>query len=415
MTKKEINKKIVFIRKLLKDGDEFEASMEFDELISDLHSEKKYSIIVESFNRIVKLVSDASQFYFFELAFAYVEMEDENSAEKVYEHLIANDPDNTAFLNNLSNIKKRKRNYKEAFDLISKAYEIEPEDELITNNFDSLNQIIIEQKEREQKFKHSLIHLERENKFVIDKLKNFINNAKNDKNYENGILPIAKWKFKVFMKTDEQKADSLRTQWLDKEYIIDTGQRGSYYEVIYEINPYLEKAISEVRLKTINPNWIKGIENLNSEKLEEINYYRNLKKINRVNKKFKPLLKRDYDELTFNYLVKNNKSTIILAGSLIETLLIYYLNKKKIQSITYQINNRRVSKNLYEATLNDLLQFLEQNKLLQKQFVHLGNISRIFRNYIHPGKELSKTETLDFSKANLCYISACELINFIIL
>lgn len=299
--------------------------------------------------------------------------------------------------------------------MISKAYEIEPEDELITNNFDSLNQIIIEQKEREQKFKHSLIHLERENKFVIDKLKNFINNAKNDKNYENGILPIAKWKFKVFMKTDEQKADSLRTQWLDKEYIIDTGQRGSYYEVIYEINPYLEKAISEVRLKTINPNWIKGIENLNSEKLEEINYYRNLKKINRVNKKFKPLLKRDYDELTFNYLVKNNKSTIILAGSLIETLLIYYLNKKKIQSITYQINNRRVSKNLYEATLNDLLQFLEQNKLLQKQFVHLGNISRIFRNYIHPGKELSKTETLDFSKANLCYISACELINFIIL
>lgn len=109
MTKKEINKKIVFIRKLLKDGDEFEASMEFDELISDLHSEKKYSIIVESFNRIVKLVSDASQFYFFELAFAYVEMEDENSAEKVYEHLIANDPDNTAFLNNLSNIKKKKK------------------------------------------------------------------------------------------------------------------------------------------------------------------------------------------------------------------------------------------------------------------------------------------------------------------
>ena len=65
------------------------------------------------------------------------------------------------------------------------------------------------------------------------------------------------------MKTDEQKAESLRTQWLDKDYIIDTGQRGDYYEVVYEINPYIEKALSEIKFKVINPDWIKGIEKLN--------------------------------------------------------------------------------------------------------------------------------------------------------
>lgn len=112
--------------------------------------------------------------------------------------------------------------------------------------------------------------------------------------------------------------------------------------------------------------------------------------------------------------MKNHKSTIILSGSLIETLLIYHLKKKKITNVSYEVNNRKVSKELFEATLNDLLQFLEQKKMLEKHFVHLGNISRIFRNYVHPGKELRETEELDQSKSNICYISASELINTMI-
>lgn len=104
---------------------------------------------------------------------------------------------------------------------------------------------------------------------------------------------------------------------------------------------------------------------LNTKSLEEINYYRNLKRIEKLNKEFKLIVKRDYDELTFNYLAKNNKTTIILSGSLIETLLIYYLKKKKVSTVAYEINNKKISKELYEATLNDLLQYLEQNKELE--------------------------------------------------
>ncbi len=414
MTKKEINERIKLIKNHLKAENEFDASEEFNSLAYDLHQAKKYQELTTEFNKISKLVGQLCDFYTFELAYAFDHCDDENSSEKVYEYLSNEEPNNTAVLNNLSNIKKRKRKFKDAFELISRAYELDSEDEIISNNYDALNQIISEEKEREIRFKHSLTHLERENKFVTDKLQSFIQAAKKDENYENGILPIAKWKFKVFMKTDEQKAESLREQWLDKDYIIDTGQRGKYYEIVYEINPLIEKSLSEIKFKTINPNWIKGIEKLNVEFLDEINYYRNLKKINKVNKKFKEILKRDFDELTLNHLVQNNKTTIILAGSLIETLLIYHLEKKKITKIEYELNNKKLSKNLYDAALNDLLLFLEQNKMLQKQFVHLGNVSRIFRNYVHPGKELKESEELDSSKANLCYISASELINTVI-
>lgn len=411
MTKKEIADKIREIKKLILDDDEFSAMMEFNELVSTLQEEKKFISIIENFNKIARIVDNSEFYYSFGLAFAFVELEDEDSAEKIYEHILASEPNNTAVLNNLSNIKKRKRKFKEAFDLISTAFQIEPTDDIISSNYDNLYEIITEQKEREQRFKHSLVYLERENKFVVDKLTLFIQNSKKDKDFNNGIISIPKWKFKVLMQTGEEKSDSLRTQWLDKNYIFDTGQRGNYHEIIYEINPYIEKGIQEIKFKVVNEDWINGIEKLNTKQLEDINYYRNQKKINKVNKKFKVLLKRDYDELTLNYLMKSNKSTIILAGSLIETLLIYYLNKKKKNKISYEINSKKISKDIYEATLNDLLIYLEQNKMLEKHFVHLGNISRIFRNYVHPGKELRETEELNESKANLCYISASELIN----
>lgn len=85
-----------------------------------------------------------------------------------------------------------------------------------------------------------------------------------------------------------------------------------------------------------------------------------------------------------------------------------------MSTVAYEVNNKKIAKELFEATLNDLLPYLEQNKELEKQYVHLGNISRIYRNYVHPGKELRESEELDDSKANLCYISASELINNLI-
>lgn len=414
MTKKEINERAKVIRDLLKEDDLPTAADEFKSFAYDLHTDKQHSELLTEYFKFKKLLANSSVFYCFELAYAYNQKSDDRSSEIVYEYLLLDEPDNTSMLNNLSNIKKADRKYKEAFDLISKAYEIDPNDEIISNNYESLNHIILEEKERKLRFENAIESLEKENSFVINKLKSFLQAVKKDENYNEGVLPLAKWKFKVYMKTDEQKADSLREQWIKKEYISETGARGSYNEKVYEINPFIVEAINDLEFKTINEGWIKGIERLSIEHLEQINYFKSLKKINKINKKFKFILKRDFDELTLNYLIQNNKSTIILAGSLIETLLIYYLERNKVKVIEYEVNNKKVSKALYSAGLNDLLSYLEQKKMLQKQFVHLGNISRIFRNYVHPGKELKENDELDNSKANLCYISACEIINTIV-
>ena len=64
--------------------------------------------------------------------------------------------------------------------------------------------------------------------------------------------------------------------------------------------------------------------------------------------------------------------------------------------------------------LGDLLNYFEQGKIMSDLFVHLGNISRIHRNFIHPGKEVREFEKLDQSKSDLCYISAVEIIKKLI-
>lgn len=112
MTQKELNEKVKEIIKLIQDDNEFDDLILFDELASSLHGQKQYGEIINAFNKVSKIISDKTLLFTFELAYSYVELNDENSAEKVYEFILSNEPKNSAVLNNLSNIKKRKRKFK---------------------------------------------------------------------------------------------------------------------------------------------------------------------------------------------------------------------------------------------------------------------------------------------------------------
>lgn len=68
---------------------------------------------------------------------------------------------------------------------------------------------------------------------------------------------------------------------------------------------------------------------------------------------------------------------------------------------------------MYDADLGDLLDYFEQNRMLSDLFVHMGNIARISRNFIHPGKELREAEQLSQAKADMCFISALEVVRHI--
>jgi hypothetical protein len=106
----------------------------------------------------------------------------------------------------------------------------------------------------------------------------------------------------------------------------------------------------------------------------------------------------------------NDKSTVILSGSIVESALIYYCEKKKITNISYQRQNKTINKKLYDCDLGDILSYFEQNRLLGNAIVYMGNISRIYRNFVHPGKELREADSLNQEKINLCFASTLEIL-----
>jgi hypothetical protein len=410
MNSKGIKEKIKYLKKLYEEDEFDEAYAQSKNFILELFKEKRYKDIVEADKKLESVP------FIFEVAYAYDENGDKSKAEEIYETILSfpGEENNSAILNNLSNIKKSSDKIKEAFDLIQRAKKIDAKDEIIDRNYQNLLGIINEQKAIEQNYKNAVDLIQRENDFVVGKLKNFFTNIKKEIGFKNNQVAIPNWKFKVLMCTDEQKAESLKKQWIEKGYIRKTNQKIDNFVAIYEINNHIEKAIKKAQSTKINKKWIEGFENVNISKLEKIGYFEILSKIQKINKKFKFLLERDFNELTFNYLVGNEKSVIIMAGSLVETLLIYHCEKKKTKKITYQIQNKAIQKDLYDCDLGDLLNYFEQGKIMSNLFVHLGNIARIYRNFIHPGKELREFERLDQTKADLCYISAIEIIKKLI-
>ena len=104
----------------------------------------------------------------------------------------------------------------------------------------------------------------------------------------------------------------------------------------------------------------------------------------------------------------------MISGSLLEMILTYYCEKKKLLTIQIKDSKGNIqSKKLYDCVLIDLITFVESKKLFGNDFNHLGNLSRIYRNFIHPGLELKSKADIK-PKADLCFISSLEILKKII-
>lgn len=410
MDYKEFQKRKKAIEKNCKDSEVEEASELCNLLIEELWKEKDYAHIVEVFDISTSLQEDMQTF---EVAYALAERGRTSESERVYEALLENAPNNSSVLNNLHIIKKNKDQLEEAWRLIQRANEISPKDEIISRNFNNMKVQFEERKAILDQFKASATQVQKENDFVVEKLKTFIANALKDPTCKNNSIPIPRWKMKVLIGTDESKASSLADQWMEKGYIRRTGDRGSYGEHIYEVNPYLKDALQRVQKLDVPKKWLDGFQALDGEHLAQLEYFDLINRIRKAKKSFRSILERDLNELFLNYVMANHKAVVVMSGSLVETLLIYHCEKKKISKIVYERNQRQISKKLYDADLGDLLDYFEQNKILSDIFVHMGNIARISRNFIHPGKELREAEQLNQAKANICFSSAMEVVRHI--
>lgn len=221
--------------------------------------------------------------------------------------------------------------------------------------------------------------------------------------------------FPKLIGANKELANSLKEQWQNKGYLSKTDEKTENNVVIFKINPFIGKALEKLIVCKVDEKWINGITLITKDVLDEIEYPDNILRISKINKKYREYILRDYKELAINYLLKNEKATLILAGSLTEYLLTYYCEKKKIKNISYSTaNGKSINKKLYDCVLDDLMKYFEVKSLLKSDFFHLNNLSRIYRNYVHPGKELRDTDELNMNKAKICFIGVSELLKTLI-
>jgi len=353
--------------------------------------------------------------FWFELAYSFGETGDKLNARKAYETEIEINPESSASYNNLSIIYEKNEEFNEALKCISEARKLEPDKELYERNFNRIKQLVTEENQRKLEFEKSTSNLENETDFAISKLSYFINTIKSDSNYTNNSIPIANWMFPKLIGANKELANSLKEQWLDKGYISKTNERTENNVIFYSLNPFIENAIEKTNACKVDEKWVNGFSAITKDALVEINYPDNILRISKINKKYRGFILRDYKELCINYLLKNEKATLILAGSLTEYLLIYYCEKKKIQSISYLSHKgKTITKKLYDCVLDDLIKYFETENILKADFFHLNNLARIYRNYVHPGKELRDSDELSINKAKICFIGVSELLNKIV-
>jgi tetratricopeptide (TPR) repeat protein len=392
-------------------------------IVEELHKQKKYKEVIDIYELISKSQIDKADIWF-EVGYAFNELKKYEKAKFAYKRHIELKGETSAVLNNLANIYKREDKLDEAIDMYQKALILEKDDEIAKNN---LNNAIQRKKkftkEADKKkaldslFLRAIELLKTENYFILESLNSFILNCKNEEEFENWKLPIQDEMFPVLLHTNARKAYELRDNWISKNYIIKTEESNEFDIPFFQLNPYIESEVTRLRGIATDTNlpkeWLNGLNNISLFQLEEIDYTASIKKIEKINQKFKPLVLRDFNELVFNYLVGNRKTTVILSGSFVELLLTYYCERKKLKTISYtNQHGNTIRKNLYDCVLFDLISFIEEKKFFGNDFFPLSNLSRVYRNFVHPGVELKNI--LDKTKSDLCFISSLEILRKII-
>lgn len=362
----------------------------FDPIIDELWKLKNFEIIASLCQNIdSKLLLNSRKL--FELAYSLNENHDfldVSKSQYLYEEYLKKNPNSTAVLNNLGLIYKTKGDYLKAKELFERGLSIDKNDKFLKNNYSSVNKISLQLSDGYENIK-------KEPFYVIEKFSKIISCSP-----ENHIIEIGYNDWTNILKCSYTKAKELMQKFQDKFYLIkqDTEQ---YQKSKYIINKYvIEYVLTYIDKINLNKIYENKAIKINIENFENIGYLeirKNIKKIN--NEKIRKIVTRDLEECAYSYLLGFNKTTIIMSGSIIESILVDLLLKKGI--IKYNIGAK--IKNVNDMDLIDLLEVSNKEELIKDTTYHLSHILRKYRNIIHPCNEIKNAYDVDENISDLLW------------
>ncbi|MCX4253741.1 MAG: tetratricopeptide repeat protein [Bacilli bacterium] len=377
-----------------------------ENLVEELHKNQKYSDIVKLMDAIDYKKLDYIKFGF-EIAYAFNKNDRTDLAKEIYENYITVYPNSDAAINNLGVIYKKEKNYEKALECYIRAESISHND-IYSNNITSCKELI-EQLDKEKELENKALEFfKEENIWIIDRIKSFYEEAD-----ENGNVICPYKKLPIIFKCHEGKSQDVLKQMLEKGYLFRN--KNHNYDTtasVYKINYSIKNRIQEIEKEYMLINSLTN--NLNDftiENLANIEYNKIIIKLGSIKQKnIRNIFIRDYNELVFNYLTNQQKTVVLMSGTLVELLLLFILNKKKI--VKYKVGSKQRDKKITEMDITEMLEVCDKEKFVQNTPKKFMDGLKNFRNFIHPGKELrEKNLELDKSTVELSF----NIVNWLIL
>ena len=326
----------------------------------------------------------------FEIAYSH---RDKNVARQLYEYLLEENPNNSAYNNNLGVIYKEEGNLFKAKEYFEIASASDPEDNISSSNLKDVNKKISDLYEAYEE-------IQKEKVWVLSKLELLYEQV------EDGIITCSYNERPKILKTSPEKAQELFETFTNKKYIVKIKSQDDWGRNQYRLNElvrdYTQERIEYIEADKEYEN-ISG--NINIDYLSSIGYTDELKnKIRKIeDKEIVEILLRDFKECAIAMASKQEKTAIVLSGSMAEALLNYKVQEKEIKNYSLIKDGKERKIKVKDMGLADLLEVAQKEYIIHQTDYHLTQFLRNYRNLIHPSVELRKTMNIETEEAELIW------------
>ena len=363
-------------------------------IISRLYKAKKYKNILLTTSKFSDTQLTESDVVF-ETAYSYNEEKNLPASKKYYELYMATKGDSNAALNNLGLIFEGTGNLSKAKDLFQKAAQLDSEDEICRRNLKRVEDKAKKKSKADYLLQEAVEKYRNESPYVHKKLLDFYGRRN-----EDGLIICSYRQAPQFLKMSGAKAADFLKDLLFKNFFIKVTEHE--YETssnVYRLNPYIEPELAKLEESLKDENELLTLcDKLNVENLNHIGYnadlLRNIAKIS--SEELKTMLQRDLKENALAVILRQNKSALVLSGSIIEAILTDRIFARNITK--YKIGNK--TKSVLRMDLSELLEVSEKEKIIDSTMAHLSHGVRGYRNLIHPGVEQRK-ESIQVNDPNV--------------
>ena len=363
-------------------------------IVKRLFKAKRYKDIVDTTNRFNDSQLAESD-VMFETAYSYYEGNNIAASKKYYELYLSTKGESNAALNNLGLIFEKTGNLLKAKGLYQKAVQIDSEDEICRRNLKRLEDELKKKGKVEYELQAAVEKYLNESPYAHTKILAFYGHRNQD-----GLIICSYRQAPQLLKMSGTKAADFLNDFLSKKFFIKvTDHEYDTRSNVYRLNPYIEPELAKMEESLKSEEELLAMcERLNIESLNLIGYgadlLKNVAKI--LSDELKSMLQRDLKENALAVILKQNKSALVLSGSIIEAILTDRIIARSITK--YKIGNE--TKAVLKMDLNDLLEVAEKENIIDSTMAHLAHGVRGYRNLIHPGVEQRKV-TIQVNDSNV--------------